>query len=92
MVAESRLAERLGWIGPDLTARLVALLERFGLPTSIAGLDPDALLDAMGRDKKNRGGRIRLVLPRRLGTVELTDAATTDDLREVLHDLCRPSS
>jgi 3-dehydroquinate synthase len=46
----------------------------------------------MGRDKKNRGGRIRLVLPRRLGTVELTDAATADDLRGVLHDLCRPSS
>jgi len=91
MVAECRLAERLGWIGPDLTSRLVALLERFGLPTSIAGLDPDALLDAMGRDKKNRGGRIRLVLPRRLGSVELTDAATTDDLREVLHDLCRTS-
>ena len=29
----------------------------------------------MGRDKKNRGGRIRFVLPRSIGRVELTDAA-----------------
>jgi 3-dehydroquinate synthase len=92
MVAESRLAERLGWIGADLTERLTALLERFGLPTSLAGLDPEALLDAMGRDKKNRGGRIRLVLPSKLGAVELTDAATIDDIRDVLRDLCRPAS
>ncbi|APW59976.1 3-dehydroquinate synthase [Paludisphaera borealis] len=92
MVAECRLAERLGWIGPDLTARLTTLLERFGLPTSLAGLDPEALLDAMGRDKKNRDGRIRLVLPRRLGAVELTDAATIDDLLDVLRDLCRTAS
>ncbi len=68
MVAEARVAERLGWIDEEVTSRLVALLERLGLPTSAPGLDPDALIDAMGRDKKNRGGRIRFVLPRRLGS------------------------
>ena len=81
MVAECRLAERLGWIGPDATARLVALLERFGLPVAAPGLDPDALLDAMGRDKKNRGGRIRFVLPRAIGRVELTDEADEAAIR-----------
>jgi len=84
MVAESRLAERLGWIGPATTARLVALLDRFGLPTAAPGLDPVSLLDAMGRDKKNAGGRTRFVLPRRIGAVELTDAPAADDVREVL--------
>ena len=84
MVAECRLAERLGWVGPEATARLLALVERFGLPTAAPGLDPDALLDAMGRDKKNRAGRTRFVLPRRIGGVELTDAPTGDDVRAVL--------
>lgn len=74
MVAESRLAGRLGWIGPEPTARLVALLRRFGLPVEAPGLDPDAMLAAMGRDKKNRGGRIRFVLPRAIGRVELAEA------------------
>ena len=64
MVAECRLAERLGWIGPELTDRLIRLLETFGLPTTITGLDPDRLLEAMSRDKKNQGGKIRFVLPR----------------------------
>ncbi len=88
MVAECRLAERLGWIGPEITLRLSRLLERFGLPIAISGLDPDRLLESMGRDKKNRGGQIRFVLPRALGQVELTDAATPDDVRPVLTALC----
>lgn len=92
MVAESKLAERLGWIDAEPTERLVRLLERLGLPTTLAGLDADALLDAMSRDKKNRDGRIRLVLPRSVGKVELTDEPTADQLRDLLRDLCRPVS
>jgi 3-dehydroquinate synthase len=84
MVVESRIAERLGWISADLTSRLVALLGRIGLPTTAPGLDPSALLEAMGRDKKNRDGRIRFVLPRRLGHVELTDDPTAELIRSCL--------
>lgn len=84
MVVESRIAEGMGWIGPDVTERLIAILDRFGLPTEAPGLDPDALIEAMGRDKKNRGGRIRFVLPRRLGHVELTDETTEADILAAL--------
>ena len=87
MVAESRLAERIGWLAPAVTARLAVLLERFGLPTTAHGLDPDALLDAMSRDKKNQKGKTRFVLPRGVGRVELTDAPTADDLLSVLAGL-----
>ncbi len=38
----------------------------------------------MTRDKKNRDGRIRFVLPRRLGQVELTNAPSPADVRAVL--------
>jgi 3-dehydroquinate synthetase len=41
----------------------------------------------MGRDKKNRGGRTRFVLPHRIGQVELTDAAGEDEIRAVLATL-----
>jgi 3-dehydroquinate synthase len=85
MATEARLAERLGWIEPATTARLVALIERFGLPTSVpATLAHDALIEAMGRDKKNRCGQIRFILPRALGRVELTDAPSEADVRHVL--------
>jgi 3-dehydroquinate synthase len=39
---------------------------------------------AMTHDKKNRAGRVRFVLPRALGRVELTDAATSEMIREAL--------
>jgi 3-dehydroquinate synthase len=84
MVAEARLAERLGWIGADVTERLARLLHALDLPISAEGLDRTGLIEAMTRDKKNRGGRIRFVLPRALGRVELTDAPTVEDVREVL--------
>jgi 3-dehydroquinate synthase len=88
MVAECRLAERLGWIGPALTERLILLLRRFGLPTAISGLDPAKLLEAMGRDKKNQLGAVRFVLPRRIGHVELTEEPGREQQREVLAGLC----
>jgi len=88
MVAECRLAQRLGWVEPELTFRLIRLLQTFGLPTSSPGLDPDRLLVAMSRDKKNQRGAVRFVLPRRLGQVELTDEPRLDDVREVVAELC----
>ncbi|HKI18451.1 MAG TPA: 3-dehydroquinate synthase [Isosphaeraceae bacterium] len=87
MVAESRLGQRLGWIGPGAIERLVRLLERFGLPTSAPGLDPDRLLDAMSRDKKNRRGKIRFVLPRAIGRVETIDATSEVDVHAMLAEL-----
>ena len=87
MVAESHLAERLGWVDDRFVDRLVALLERFGLPTRFAGLDLDRLEQAMSHDKKNQQGKIRFVLPRGLGRVELTAAPGPDDVRKVLRSL-----
>jgi 3-dehydroquinate synthase len=87
MVAEARLAESLGWIGREVVGRIEGLLDRLGLPTRAPGLDPERLLEAMGRDKKNRGGRTRFVLPRSIGQVELTDAAGEAEVRAVLATL-----
>jgi 3-dehydroquinate synthase len=84
MVAECRLAERLGWIGPEVTARVRALVEQFRLPAAASGLETDDLLEAMTRDKKNQKGKIRFVLPRVIGRVELTDAPSEADIRAVL--------
>jgi 3-dehydroquinate synthase len=87
MVAESLLAARLGWVDDTFVGRLVSLLERFGLPTRFAGLDLNQLERAMSHDKKNQEGKIRFVLPRGLGRVELTAGAGLDDVRAVLCSL-----
>jgi 3-dehydroquinate synthase len=87
MVAESRLAQRLGWITDLVVDRQARLLERFGLPIKAPGLDLVKLKHAMSRDKKNRLGKIRFVLPRGIGKVELTDLAGEDDVQAVLATL-----
>jgi 3-dehydroquinate synthase len=70
----ARLSAQLGMAGDADAARLAALLERLGLPTTPpAGLDPDAVLGAMRLDKKNLGGRLRLVLWRGIGRAEVVE-------------------
>lgn len=72
MICASRLAERLGRIEPSLTARQRRLLTALRLPTDVPDeLDIGALVRAMSRDKKAEHGRLRFVLPSRLGHVEL---------------------
>lgn len=63
LVAAARLGASLGTCPPDLAARIAAVLERIGLPTSAPRLDEDRLLAALGADKKRAGGAARFVVP-----------------------------
>ncbi len=87
MICASRLAERQGLIGPDVTARQIRLLERFGLPTRPEGWPVTDLLAAMRSDKKAVAGRLRLVLPRKLGEAALVDSVVDESVREVLENI-----
>jgi 3-dehydroquinate synthase len=74
MACASRLAEKLEMIPADVTARQVKLLEKFGLPTAAKPEWPaEVLIEAMRRDKKVTAGRLRFVLPTRIGEVVLRD-------------------
>jgi 3-dehydroquinate synthase len=87
MVCASRLAERRGLIADDVTARQVKLLEACGLPTAPERWPIDALVRTMRSDKKTLAGRLRFILPRRLGEVALVDDVSEADVRQVLQEL-----
>ena len=77
-VAEGmRFAVRLGVALVDTPLELVesqdALLDALGLPALAWSAEPEAMLDAMKRDKKARHGQVRFVLPRDVGAWELVD-------------------
>ena len=85
MVCASRLAERRGLIGSDLVRRQRELLTAFSLPTSPKRDWPtDEQIAVMRRDKKAAGGRLRFILPTRLGEVKLFDDIPETLVREVL--------
>jgi 3-dehydroquinate synthase len=86
MVCASRLAERHGLITDDITERQIALLHACGLPTAPERWPIDALIDIMSKDKKVLAGRLRFILPRRLGEVALFDDVAEADVRQVLEE------
>lgn len=87
MVYASRLAERRALIDPDTTARQVALLTAFGLPTTLPPdltFPHDQVLSRMRLDKKSTAGRLRFILPTCLGQVRLFDDVPEPDVTAVL--------
>jgi 3-dehydroquinate synthase len=84
------LAQRLGRIDAALVERQTQLLAAFNLPTRLPEgmrFDAEAVVDRMRLDKKSVAGRLRFVLPTRLGHVELVDGVSEDDVRAVLAEL-----
>lgn len=84
MVAAARLGEKIFGFDRALAQRQRDLLLALGLPLRPPQLPVDEILAVMLRDKKAAHGRLRLVLPRALGHVELVDDIRADDVRAVL--------
>ncbi len=84
MICASRLAERLGRVDARFTARQRELLSALGLPIEPPPLEPDQVLRVMAHDKKVEHGRLRFVLPTRMGHCELVEAVNPDDVRGAL--------
>jgi 3-dehydroquinate synthase len=88
MVYASRLAHRTGLCAASVPERVEKLISSYGLPTSISTLSrrPSVteLMDAMQIDKKAEGGKVKFVLPSRIGEVVITKQWDEGVLKEVL--------
>jgi len=87
IVAEARLARRLGLASDDTVARQERLLLAVGLPVTAEAIDTDAVVAAIGRDKKARDGRVPFVLAPRIGAFRLVFDVPAADIRAVLAGL-----
>ena len=84
MVCAARLAQSLGRIGASLGERQRNLLTALHLPVTVPNVDHEQLLAIMRRDKKVEHGRLRFVLPSRLGHVELVSDIEEAQVRAAL--------
>ncbi|GAB4581702.1 MAG: hypothetical protein Fur0022_44520 [Anaerolineales bacterium] len=72
MVAEARIAERIGLAARGLADEIADCLRGVGLPTEIPPeLDRAAILRTMQVDKKKTGGKVKFALPVRVGEVQV---------------------
>jgi len=93
MVAEARVAARLGMLSSAAAARIALLCDATGLPTTVPpAFTPAAILQVARHDKKNRQGRNAYALPIRIGgmareggdyAVPANDALVTEILQDM---------
>ncbi|MBD2776016.1 3-dehydroquinate synthase [Iningainema tapete] len=88
MVAAGQIAVELGMWQKEDTQRQYALIEKAGLPTKLpAGVDIEAIIEALQLDKKVEAGKVRFILPTQIGVVTITDSVPTDTIRQVLQGM-----
>jgi len=81
MVKAVRLAIQLGMVQPELETQLLTLYKPWDLPVNPPAemkFEPEALLQKMRQDKKNRDANIRLILP----TGETGNVVTRENIPE----------
>ena len=84
MVAAGELSLELGLWGESDQRRQRAVIAAAGLPQAWPALDPQAVLQCLQGDKKVRDGRVRFVLPTGLGTVQIRDDVSGDQVLAAL--------
>ncbi len=79
MAVAVRIAAARGLCTGRCAVRVVELLSACGLPVTAAPPPRAEVVRLVVRDKKNRAGEVRWVLPARIGKVELDQPVTVDD-------------
>ena len=85
MMMACQLSEQRGKLKSAEVARVQELLERFDLPVSFPkDVTYDAFIKHMKKDKKNKQGTIRFILPKCFGQCELVSDVTLNELQELI--------
>jgi 3-dehydroquinate synthase len=87
MAAAAHLALNLGMIDGVACRRIRAIVAAAGLPTGGLTLPTDAIVDAMAFDKKVKSGRLRFILPERIGRVIIRDDVPVDLVTRAVESL-----
>lgn len=87
MSAAAKLATDLSMIDDATRARIVRVIDSARLPTRGLAADPNVLISAMSFDKKAKSGRLRFVVPDRIGHVVIRDDVPTDLVRDAIESL-----
>lgn len=85
MVVAGEIAVELKMWTAAETQRQKELIQKAGLPTQMpSNLAVEAILEALELDKKVKAGRVRFVLPDRIGAATTSDRVSPEILRRVL--------
>jgi 3-dehydroquinate synthase len=84
MVYASRIAVNMGLTNETVPMRQISLLKRLEMPTGNREFKPDDIIKTLYLDKKTIKGKLRFVLPTKIGEVIISDNVTDEIIRKSL--------
>jgi 3-dehydroquinate synthase len=85
MVLAAKLAQTRQDLSADEVERIIKLLELYNLPTEIPKqMTSEQFLTHMRKDKKNKKGLIRFILPTQFGQCALVDDVSDTQVRALI--------
>jgi 3-dehydroquinate synthase len=88
MVAASDISVKKAGLPKKERDAIVELLKKFQLPTSLLSIFPrEKIFEALKFDKKFERGRIRFVVTSKIGSAQLSNDVTMEDIREAVNKL-----
>ncbi len=89
MSAASYIAVQRGMISCAELDRINALMTAYGFDIKADIKNADEIIALMGKDKKKTAGKLKFVLPVRIGDVIITDDVTEDEIRAAVDYISR---
>jgi 3-dehydroquinate synthetase len=87
MTGAARLGMAFGVTSAELVERQALLLRRFGLPESYTGIEPEAILEAMSRDKKVSAGQVSWIFLESIGRAGVHRGVPQDLIAQTVRTL-----
>jgi 3-dehydroquinate synthase len=84
LVAEARLAEKIGIAASGTASRIEWVCHAAGLPTAMPSIPVDTIIGFTRSDKKARAGRVEYALPKRIGEMAGEDHGWTVPVDDVV--------
>jgi 3-dehydroquinate synthase len=84
LVGAAAIARQRGLLSARACDAVADAVDRVGPRPPMSDLSPTALIEALGRDKKVKAGRVVFVLPTAVGKVVIRDDVTRPEIRRAL--------
>jgi len=84
MVYAAKLSQQLGKCPEEIPKRIMELVKKCGLPVDLPDLDPQAIVESLYHDKKTMNNKIKFILVKKIGEIEIVDNMPEADIIKLL--------
>lgn len=84
MVYAAKLSKSMGLLKPSGCEKIISLIQAYRLPIAYGDLKPDDIVRQMYKDKKNSGGKIKLIIPISVGKCEIINNVSPQEILNIL--------